>query len=103
MSLCFRSGVPSESVTCPHTTTATASPRTPTGPNYYTTSQQIHEHMHHVADKYDCKRYIKLKHSIQGAMWSEETAKWELEVKDGESKVCRDNVDVFINAGGVLK
>ena len=75
----------------------------PDWPNYYATSQQIHDYMHDVAEKYECKRYIKLQHSIQGARWNEESAKWELQVKDGEGKIFRDDVDVFINAGGVLK
>lgn len=59
--------------------------------------------MHDVADKFDCKQYIKLQHSIQGAIWNETKGKWELQVKDGQGNVFSDEVDVFINAGGVLK
>lgn len=59
--------------------------------------------MHDVADKFDCKKYIKLQHSIQGARWNESKAKWELEVKNAEGNVFSDKVDVFINASGVLK
>lgn len=75
----------------------------PDWPNYYATAEQIHEYMHSVADKYDCKKYVKLQHSIQGARWNESKAKWDLEVKGPEGKVFSDEVDVFINASGVLK
>lgn len=75
----------------------------PDWPNYYATSQEIHQYMHDVADKFDCKQYIKLQHSIQGAIWNETKGKWELQVKDGQGNVFSDEVDVFINAGGVLK
>ena len=59
--------------------------------------------MHDVADKYDCKKYVKLEHSIQGATWNDAKAKWDLEVKDGKGRVFSDEVDIFINASGVLK
>lgn len=75
----------------------------PDWPNYYATSQEIHQYMHDVAEKFDCKKYIKLQHSIQAARWNEAKAKWELEVKDGQGNIFSDDVDIFINAGGVLK
>jgi cation diffusion facilitator CzcD-associated flavoprotein CzcO len=59
--------------------------------------------MHEVADKYDCKKYIKLRHSIQGAVWNESSGKWDLTVRNGDNSTFVDHVDVFINAGGVLK
>ncbi|KAL2848916.1 hypothetical protein BJY01DRAFT_262438 [Aspergillus pseudoustus] len=74
----------------------------PNWPNYYATSQQIHEYMHGVADKYDCNRYIKYRHSIKGALWNEEDAKWEISVQGPDGAIFQDRVDVFINAGGVL-
>ncbi|KAJ5805148.1 hypothetical protein N7474_011035 [Penicillium riverlandense] len=75
----------------------------PDWPNYYATSQQIHEYMHGVADKYDCNKYIKYQHTIKSAIWNEDTAKWEIQVKRADGSVLDDEVDVFINAGGVLK
>ncbi|GAM39067.1 hypothetical protein TCE0_034f10308 [Talaromyces pinophilus] len=74
----------------------------PEWPNYYATSQQIHEYMHQVADKYDCNKYIKYEHSIKSAVWNENDAKWAIKVQKGDGSVLEDNVDVFINAGGVL-
>lgn len=58
--------------------------------------------MHGVADQYDCNRFIKYKHSVKSAVWSETKGKWEIKVQNG-AKTIDDEVDVFINAGGVLK
>lgn len=59
--------------------------------------------MHGVADKYDCNRYIKYKHSVKSAIWNEAKGKWEIQVQAGDGSTVHDEVDVFINAGGVLK
>ncbi|CAG9953721.1 unnamed protein product [Clonostachys rosea f. rosea IK726] len=74
----------------------------PDWPNYYATSQQIHQYMHEVADKYDCKKYIKLQHSVQSATWNEGNGKWDLKIKDASGSIIGDEADVFINASGVL-
>ncbi|KAL2801096.1 hypothetical protein BJX66DRAFT_321046 [Aspergillus keveii] len=83
----------------------------PAWPNYYATSEQIHAYMHDVADRYECKQYIRFRHTIRSAVWDEGRGKWVLEVENGEDKegegegskgMVRDEVDVFINAGGVL-
>lgn len=59
--------------------------------------------MHSVADKYDCNKYIKYQHTIKSAVWNEDKAKWEIQVQKVDGTVFKDEVDVFINAGGVLK
>lgn len=59
--------------------------------------------MHDVADKFDCNKYIKYRHSIKAAVWNEDKSKWEIQVQNGDGVVFQDDVDVFINAGGVLK
>lgn len=59
--------------------------------------------MHQVADKYDCNKYIKYEHSIKSAIWNESDAKWAIKVQKEDGSIVEDNVDVFINAGGVLK
>ncbi|KAL3475204.1 hypothetical protein BJX99DRAFT_247726 [Aspergillus californicus] len=74
----------------------------PEWPNYYATSRQIHEYMHGVADKYACNQYIKYQHSVKSAIWNEGNAKWEIQVEKADGTVLKDEVDVFINAGGVL-
>ena len=72
-------------------------------PNYYATSQQIHQYMHAVAKKYDCNKYIKYQHAIKSAVWKEARGKWNIKVEKAGGSVIEDEVDVFINAGGVLK
>ncbi|KAI9150713.1 FAD/NAD(P)-binding domain-containing protein [Paramyrothecium foliicola] len=74
----------------------------PEWPNYYATSEQIHDYMHGVADKYDCNRFIKYRHSIKSAVWNELEAKWQIQVETGDGSTLHDEADIFINAGGVL-
>ncbi|KAJ0415082.1 hypothetical protein BJY00DRAFT_305134 [Aspergillus carlsbadensis] len=73
----------------------------PAWPNYYATSEQIHAYMHDVADRYECKQYIRFRHTIRSAVWEEGSGKWVLDVENGKATI-RDEVDVFVNAGGVL-
>lgn len=75
----------------------------PDWPNYYATSEQIHKYMHEVADKYDCNQYIKYNHTIKSAIWNEDEAKWNITIQRTDGTTFLDKVDVFINAGGVLK
>ncbi|KAE8329710.1 hypothetical protein BDV39DRAFT_202656 [Aspergillus sergii] len=74
----------------------------PDWPNYYATSEQIHEYMNKVATQYDCHRYIKYQHTITSATWNEEASKWDIGVRTQDGTIIQDRVDVFINAGGVL-
>jgi len=76
----------------------------PDWPNYYATSEQIHQYMHSVADQYDCNKYIKYNHSIKSAVWDESKAKWQVTIEKSPQRLTFvDEVDIFINAGGVLK
>lgn len=59
--------------------------------------------MHGVADKYDCNKFIKYQHTIKSAIWNESKGKWNIKVEKAGSVIIDDEVDVFINAGGVLK
>ena len=75
----------------------------PEWPNYYATSEQIHAYMEDVAKRYEVERYIRLRHSVESAVWNEMKGKWELQVRYGNGVVHKDECDVFINASGVLK
>jgi cation diffusion facilitator CzcD-associated flavoprotein CzcO len=60
--------------------------------------------MHDVAKQYDCEKYVKYNHSIRSAAWVEDISKWQLTVeKTAKRLTFVDEVDIFINAGGVLK
>lgn len=76
----------------------------PSWPNYYATSEQIHAYMKDVAEKYQVSQYIRLRHSVESAVWNEENGKWEIRVKNlNNGAVATDECDVFINASGILK
>jgi len=58
-----------------------------------------------VADKYNSYKYILFNHKVVGAHWHEESAKWKLQIQKGdeEANIIEDEVDLFLNAGGILK
>lgn len=58
--------------------------------------------MKDVAKQYEVEKYIRLEHSVEGAVWREDTGKWEITVRNGD-RTFTDVCDVFINASGVLK
>ncbi|KIX03853.1 uncharacterized protein Z518_07406 [Rhinocladiella mackenziei CBS 650.93] len=70
-------------------------------PNYYATSEQIHEYMRMVFEKYRCEEFCKFHHKIVSATWNDREGKWELGV-ESKDDIFTDICDVFINAGGVL-
>ncbi len=55
-----------------------------------------------VAKKYDCEKYMAFRHTVTAAEWKEDDGKWEITVQN-ETKEFRDECDVLINAGGVLR
>ncbi|KAI9752413.1 MAG: hypothetical protein M4579_005637 [Chaenotheca gracillima] len=73
----------------------------PEWPNYYATSEQIHDYMKKTSAKYKTDQYMKFNHEIKSAVWDETEGKWTLKVQHGET-IFEDKCDVFVNAGGVL-
>ena len=75
------------------------------GNGSYAKSEEIWNYMKMVAEKYGSYKYIKFEHRVAGALWHEDTAKWTLQVQRGDNQddFLEDEVDVFINAGGILK
>ena len=61
--------------------------------------------MKKVAKKYNSYKYIQFNSKIVGAHWHEEKCKWKLQIQRGEDEkdIFEDEVDVFLNAGGILK
>lgn len=60
--------------------------------------------MKDVAERYQVHQYIRLRHSVESAVWNEGNGKWEIRVKNlDDGAVVTDECDVFINASGILK
>jgi len=74
----------------------------PHWPNYYATSEQIHEYMNNVTEKHKIRQFMQFGREIKSATWDEAQAKWRLRVEHS-GKFFDDECDIFINAGGVLK
>lgn len=58
--------------------------------------------MKDVAKQYEVEQFIRLEHSVEGAVWREDKGKWDITVRNGD-RTFTDECDVFINASGVLK
>ncbi|CAG7966512.1 unnamed protein product [Penicillium nalgiovense] len=64
---------------------------------------EIHQYWKHVADKYGCMEYNKLRQQIFEAVWDEEQLKWNLRIQDlASSSTYIDRCDVVIQATGAL-
>jgi hypothetical protein len=69
--------------------------------SYYATSPDIHDYFVGFCEKYDLRKYIKLQHTVLGAVWHEDKAQWEVEVEhNGET--FTDWCDVLVNGSGLL-
>lgn len=48
---------------------------------FYASAPEIFRYWKRVSDKYDCMRYVKLRHQMTRAAWNDERSKWEIEVR----------------------
>lgn len=72
--------------------------------HYYSSSKEIWEYLKEIEQENDfIKKYVKLRHKIEGAQWDNDIAKWKFKVRNLETnEVVDDEAEFFINAGGVL-
>lgn len=47
---------------------------------FYASAPEIHQYWKHVADKFGCGKYIKLKQQVVQAAWSDDDSQWKLQV-----------------------
>ncbi|OCK73333.1 FAD/NAD-P-binding domain-containing protein [Lepidopterella palustris CBS 459.81] len=70
---------------------------------YYSDAPEILEYFKSVVDKYNLRKYIKLRHRIDRAEWDEKRAKWIVSVSNLEDGTTFDDeCDVFLNCGGIF-
>jgi cation diffusion facilitator CzcD-associated flavoprotein CzcO len=53
--------------------------------------------------KNDLEKYMKFKHTVNGAYWNEEEGLWHVKVIDDEGVEFEDTCNVLLNGGGLLK
>jgi len=71
---------------------------------FYSGATEILEYFKHVADKYDLRKYIKLRHEVVHAQWDEDTGKWTVKVKNlANGTEFEDSSEILINASGIFK
>ncbi|EXJ73481.1 uncharacterized protein A1O5_03242 [Cladophialophora psammophila CBS 110553] len=70
---------------------------------FYASSQEIHRYWKKVVAKYDCGKYIKLRHEVNGATWDDRTGKWRVSIRNlVDHTVVEDSCDVLISGTGAL-
>jgi cation diffusion facilitator CzcD-associated flavoprotein CzcO len=71
---------------------------------FYSGAAEILEYFKHVADKYDLRKYIKLRHEVVHAQWDEDLGKWTVKVQNlADGTEFEDSAEILINASGIFK
>ncbi|OBH88802.1 NAD(P)/FAD-dependent oxidoreductase [Mycobacterium sp. E2733] len=65
---------------------------------FYAPGQELKRYADHVADKYDLRRYMRFRTSVDGARWDEEERVWRVALAGGETLTAR----FLITATGYL-
>ncbi|KAF2165627.1 hypothetical protein M409DRAFT_55523 [Zasmidium cellare ATCC 36951] len=69
----------------------------------YAGSGEIYNYFNNFAQKYRLDQYIQTNHQVTRAFWNEETAGWDVNVKDlSINTETNDHCDIFVNATGIL-
>ena len=75
-------------------------------PNFtsvYATASEIREYFEDFKTKYELDKFCKLWHKVIGAQWSNQKARWDVQVQELSSQqVIHDSCDILINACGYL-
>lgn len=71
---------------------------------FYSGAAEILEYFKSVADKFDLRKYVKLRHRVDHAEWNAEAGKWVVEITNLETgESFKDEADIFVNASGIFK
>ncbi len=76
-----------------------------TNPNwsdFYSSSEEIWEYLNGIVERNGLRKYMKLRHTVLGAKWSPQDAKWIVQVERPDGQVFEDRCDFFINGSGLL-
>ncbi|KAL2876602.1 hypothetical protein SGCOL_008180 [Colletotrichum sp. CLE4] len=65
----------------------------------YATGSEIQSYWQGVAERFDVRKYIHFKHSVSSAEWSEEKAKWVVQIQTDDG-VITDEANFLITATG---
>ncbi|KAH6682153.1 cyclohexanone monooxygenase [Plectosphaerella plurivora] len=69
--------------------------------SYYAYAPDIQDYFLYFCEKYNLRKYIKLRHEVTAAVWHEDKAQWEVRVShNGET--FTDWCDILVNGSGLL-
>uniref|UniRef100_D8PMF7 FAD/NAD(P)-binding domain-containing protein n=1 Tax=Schizophyllum commune (strain H4-8 / FGSC 9210) TaxID=578458 RepID=D8PMF7_SCHCM len=70
---------------------------------YYASGAEVGAYLEHIVDKWKLMPYIKLRHRLVRAEWSDESGKWLLTFQGPDGAKIRDVADVLFTAVGMLR
>jgi cation diffusion facilitator CzcD-associated flavoprotein CzcO len=71
---------------------------------HYPAASEIKKYMSDVARENNFYQYIKLRHEVVGASWTDEDAKWTLEIRDlASGATFEDKIDLFLDFNGPVR
>ncbi|KAK6836029.1 hypothetical protein PG987_006524 [Apiospora arundinis] len=69
--------------------------------SFYAGQAEILAYMKRTAEKYDLCKHIQFNSEVERAIWDEDTAKWQITIRQGDTSK-REDADFFINSSGFL-
>jgi hypothetical protein len=69
--------------------------------SYYAYSPEIQDYFVNFCEKYQLRKYIKVKHRVLSATWHEEKGQWAVEVEH-DGQIFTDWCHVLVNGSGLL-
>ncbi|KAL1708071.1 hypothetical protein EV121DRAFT_287900 [Schizophyllum commune] len=75
----------------------------PNWSKYYASGPEVHAYLEHIVDKWKLMPYIRLRHRLVRAEWSQEIGKWLLTFQGPDGAKIRDVADVLFTAVGMLR
>ncbi|KAK7894332.1 hypothetical protein LTR67_006093 [Exophiala xenobiotica] len=74
----------------------------PNWSKYYADAEEILKYFNDIVEKHDLAKFIKLQHSVIGANWDADAAKWVVEVQRADGSIFKDTCDFLVNGTGLL-
>ena len=71
---------------------------------FYAEADEIRRYLVNCCESHGLRKYIKTRHTVVGAWWSEAQGAWRLKIRDGDGKrEFEDECEILIDGSGILK
>ncbi|KAK7208013.1 hypothetical protein BZA70DRAFT_272723 [Myxozyma melibiosi] len=70
--------------------------------HFHVYRDEVLEYMNRTTKKYNLDKHVAFESRITSAHWSDEKAKWLIEVEKADRTIIKDEADVFVDCSGLL-